>query len=57
MIDRGPFESHPDDREYGHGAVCPRRTAALEQWAREQDQDQEHEQSEDGGADGGGGRR
>jgi hypothetical protein len=42
IIDRGPFESHPEDNERGHrgfeedkpGKKCPRQAAAVEAWAK-----------------------
>jgi hypothetical protein len=35
VIDRGPFESHPDDRESGHAESCARHTAAVAAWQKE----------------------
>ena len=32
VIDRGPFESHPDDNESGHAEDCPRHRAAIAAW-------------------------
>ncbi|GLZ49236.1 hypothetical protein Acsp06_54210 [Actinomycetospora sp. NBRC 106375] len=39
--DRGPFASHPDDREAGHEHDCARRLAALEAWQRQARDDEE----------------
>lgn len=37
--DYGPYESHPNDREDGHAADCPRQTRALETWRAECEDD------------------
>lgn len=35
VTDRGPFESHPHDREDGHTADCPHQAAAIAAWRAE----------------------
>lgn len=32
VTDRGPFESHPDDNEFGHAAGCARHRADVGAW-------------------------
>ncbi|MEJ2865313.1 hypothetical protein [Actinomycetospora flava] len=49
--DRGPFASHPDDREQGHEHDCTRRAAALEAWQRQTGDDEDDEDGDEGGSD------
>lgn len=37
VTDRGRYESHPEDRESGHGAGCSRFAAELAAWQAERD--------------------
>jgi len=37
ISDRGPYESHPDDDEHGHGDGCERRAAEIAAWQARQD--------------------
>jgi hypothetical protein len=37
VTDRGPYESHPHDRETGHAETCTRMTAEVTAWQAERD--------------------
>ena len=37
VTDRGPYESHPEDNERGHGAGCTRFAAEVAAWQAERD--------------------
>jgi len=37
IADRGPYDSHPEDNEHGHGDACPRMTALTAAWQAERD--------------------
>jgi hypothetical protein len=37
VTDRGPYNSHPHDRETGHAETCARMTAEVNAWQAERD--------------------
>jgi hypothetical protein len=37
ISDRGPYESHPEDNERGHGEGCTRLAAAVAAWQAQRD--------------------
>ncbi len=37
IIDRGPYESHPEGNERGHGGGCTRFAAEVAAWQAERD--------------------
>jgi len=37
IFDRGPYDSHPEDNEHGHGEACPHMAALVAAWQAERD--------------------